>query len=104
MELSNIDWDAIASQLPHQKDTRLISSPMSQIDYFQEKAWAAAANRSLAADTQSLLSAQIRCHREARMEAIAFLATQNGMSFEDCFVALVKGEFKPAEPLQDPEK
>ncbi len=84
----DVDWDLIASNLPPARDTRMTCGPLSQYDYYFEKAFAAAANRSLSADIQSLLTAQLRRHFEARCRTIAFAAKQNGLSFEEAFVRL----------------
>ena len=84
----DINWEANAEQLPVAKDTRILSGSLSQYDYYFEKAFTSAANRSLAGDVQSLLTAQLRRHFEARCKTIYFLAAQNGLSFEEAFVRL----------------
>lgn len=92
----DINWEEIAKRLPVAKDTRISSAHLPQIDYYFEKAWCMASNRSLAADAQSLLIAQLRRHKQARCEAIAFLANQHNLSFEECFIRLVL-----EQPLSD---
>lgn len=92
----DVDWDLIASKLPPAKDTRMTCGPLSQYDYYFEKAFATAANRSLSADIQSLLTAQLRRHFEARCRTIAFTAKQHGLSFEEAFVRLATDK-----PLSD---
>ena len=84
----DIDWDAIAAGIGPARDTRFTCGPMSQFDYFFEKAFAAAANRSLSSDIQSLLTAQLRRHFEARCRTINFVAKQHGLSFEEAFIRL----------------
>lgn len=92
----DINWKEIAKRLPVAKDTRISSAHLPQIDYYFEKAWCIASNRSLAADAQSLLIDQFRRHKQARCEAIGFLASQHNLSFEEAFVRLVTDE-----PLSD---
>lgn len=84
----DIDWDLIASKIPPAKDTRMTCGPLSQHDYFFEKAFASSANRSVAADIHSLITTQLRQDFEARCRTIAFAAKQHGLSFEEAFVRL----------------
>ena len=93
---NEVDWKAIAERLPPVENTRIISGPLSQYDYYFEKAFASAANRSLAGDVQSLLTAQLRRHFEARCKTIYFMAAQYGLSFEEAFVRLATDQ-----PLSD---
>ena len=90
----DIDWGKIAKRLPLAKDTRISSAHLPQIDYYFEKAWCEASNRSMAADVQSLLITQLRT--KAKYEAIAFLANQHGLSFEEAFIRLAT-----EKPLSD---
>lgn len=92
MDISKIDWERIASELPPARDTRIQSAPLAQRDWYFEKVWCTVANRSIAQDSQSLITAQLRRHADARLETIAFEASQRGMSFEDFFIAVAKGE------------
>ncbi|MDJ0554354.1 MAG: hypothetical protein QNJ68_07945 [Microcoleaceae cyanobacterium MO_207.B10] len=94
----DVDWDLIASNLPPAKDTRMTCGPLSQYDYYFEKAFSAAANRSVAADTHSLLTAQLRRNFEARCRTIAFAAKQNGLSFEEAFVRLATDQSLSDKP------
>ncbi|NET13487.1 MAG: hypothetical protein F6K08_11825 [Okeania sp. SIO1H6] len=84
----DVDWATIAENLPPMENTRIISGPLSQYDYYFEKAFVNAANRSLAGDAQSLLTAQLRQHFEERCKTIYFLAKQHSLSFEEAFVRL----------------
>lgn len=92
----DVHWEEIAKRLPVAKDTRISSAHLPQIDYYFEKAWCMASNRSLAADAQGLLIEQFRRHKQARCEAIAFLANQYDLTFEEAFVRLVL-----EQPLSD---
>ncbi len=94
MNIEDIDWVKIGSELPEIKDTRASCAPLAQQDYYFERVFCEVANRSMAQDLQSLITAQLRRHREARCEAIAFAAAQKGMSFEDYFIAVSKGELE----------
>ena len=88
----DIDWSEIASRLPVAKDTRLTVGALPQIDFYFEKAFVNAANRSLSADLQSLVIMQLRQHRQVRCETINFLANQHGLTFEEAFVRLALDE------------
>ena len=48
----DVDWGAIAKQLPTANNTRILVGSLSQYDYYFEKAFANAANRSLAGDSK----------------------------------------------------
>ncbi|NET46493.1 hypothetical protein [Okeania sp. SIO2B3] len=84
----DVDWDMIAAGISPAKDTRFTCGPMSQFDYFFEKAFVAAANRSLSSDIHNLLAAQLREHFEVRCRTINFAAKQHGLSFEEAFIRL----------------
>ncbi|MGK7895242.1 MAG: hypothetical protein AB4372_16875 [Xenococcus sp. (in: cyanobacteria)] len=84
----DIDWKAIAKNLPPTKDTRILSGALSQYDYYFEKAFTNAANRSMAGDVQSLLTEQLKKHFEDRCKTIYFLASQHDLSFEEAFIRL----------------
>ncbi len=92
----DINWKAIAEQLPVTDNTRILAGSLSQHDYYFEKAFTNAANRSMAGDVQSLLTEQIKKHFEDRCKTIYFLAAQHGLSFEEAFVRLALDQ-----PLKD---
>ena len=91
MNIDDIDWEKIARELPELKDSRASIAALAQQDYYFERVFCSVANRSMASDLQSLVTAQLRRHKQARCEAIAFAAAQRGMSFEDYFVAVALG-------------
>ena len=95
----NINWEQIAENVPVLKDTRISTAPLTQMDYYLEKVYCSVSNRSMASDIQSLITAQIRRHRQARCEAIAFLAKQHGLTFEEAFIKIVNNQ-----PLKDEPK
>jgi hypothetical protein len=84
----DVDWEKIAANVPVLKDTRMSTAPLTQIDYYFEKVFCAASKRSMAADIQSLITEQLRSYKQVRCEAIAFLAKQHGLSFEEAFIRL----------------
>jgi len=92
MDLNRIDWERIAQELPEVRETRPSVAPLSQKDWYFEKVCNSVMNRSMAQDLQSLITAQLRRHEKARLESIAFQASQRGMTFEDFFIAVAKGE------------
>jgi hypothetical protein len=92
MDIDKIDWEKIAQALPEISDTRASCAPLTQQDYYFERVFCNVSSRSMAQDLQSLITAQLRRHKAARCEAIAFAASQKGMSFEDYFIAVAKGE------------
>ena len=92
----DINWRAIAEKLPVVDNTRILTGALSQHDYYFEKAFTNAANRSLAGDIQSLITAQLRRHFEERCKTIYFLAAQHGLSFEEAFIRLATDQ-----PLTD---
>lgn len=96
----DIDWGKIAENVPVLKDTRMSTAPLTQMDYYLEKVYCSVSNRSMASDIQSLVTAQIRRHKQARYEAIAFQASQYGLTFEEAFIRIANNQ-----PLTDePEK
>ncbi len=93
---TEVDWKAIAEKLPHVENTRITSGPLSQHDYYLEKAFTNAANRSLAGDVQCILTTQLKTHFDAKCRAIYFMAAQHDLSFEEAFVRLATDQ-----PLSD---
>ena len=92
----DINWGEIAKNVPVLKDTRMSTAPLTQMDYYLEKVYCSVASRSMASDIQSLVTAQIRRHKDARCEAIAFLAKQHGLTFEEAFIRIANNQ-----PLTD---
>lgn len=99
MDIDKIDWASIAERCPKIKDTRGTTAHLAQQDYYFERVFCNVANRSMASDLQSLVTAQLRRHKQARCEAIAFAASQAGMSFEDYFVAVATGQLEMLENI-----
>ena len=95
----DINWEKIAKNVPVLKDTRMSTAPLTQMDYYLEKVYCSVSNRSMASDIQSLITAQIRRHKQARYEAIAFLASQYGLTFEELFIRIANDK-----PLSDNPK
>ena len=94
----NINWEQIAENVPVLKDTRISTAPLTQMDYYLEKVYCSVSNRSMASDIQSLITAQIRRHKQARCEAIAFLAKQHGLTFEEAFIRIANNQPLTDEP------
>lgn len=92
MDINKIDWEAIASRLPKQEDTRIQTAKIAEMDFWVLKAAAAVKKRGVAADSASLLSASIRRLAPEWCELIAFQAAQEGLSFEEMFVRLASGD------------
>jgi hypothetical protein len=90
--MENIDWEEIASKLPHIEDTRIQTAKLADMDYWVLKATAAVKKRGVAADSSSLLSASIRRLTPEWCELIAFQAAQEKISFEEMFIRLATGE------------
>ncbi len=84
----DIDWDVIAKRLPKVEDTRIQTAKLADMDYWMLKAAAKAKKRTLANDSASLISASIRRLSPEWIELIAFLAAQDGITFEEEFIAL----------------
>ncbi len=84
----DVDWKAIAENLPNIENTRIIAGSLSQYDYYFEKAYTNAANRSIASDALGILTEQFRIRFQERCRTILFIANQNGLSFEEAFVRL----------------
>ena len=90
MNPDNIDWEAIANKLPA-RDTRIQTSALPDREYFILKAASEANKRKLSQNCQSLLVAQVRRWQEDWFKNIAFMAAQEGKTFEEKFVELVTG-------------
>lgn len=90
MDVEKIDWEAIGSRLP-ESDTRLHTPRLPQREFWMLKAGCAALERKMTHQVQSLLVAQIRRLWPEWAQDIAFLAAQNGCSFEEMFVRLAGG-------------
>ena len=94
----DINWEEIAKNVPVLKDTRMSTAPLAQIEYYLEKVYCSVSNRSMASDIQSLVTAQIRRHKQARCEAIAFIASQYGLTFEEAFIRIANNQPLTDEP------
>ncbi|MEL7037765.1 MAG: hypothetical protein AAFO04_19380 [Cyanobacteria bacterium J06592_8] len=100
VDINDIDWERIASSLPEVKDARPSVAPLAQKDWYFEKVCNVVMNRSMAQDLQSLITAQLRRHEQARIDTIAFVASQKGMSFEDFFIAVATGKIDELEKTE----
>lgn len=92
MDASQINWSEIAENTPKDQDTRIQSGPLPEREYWILKAATAANKRKLTQNSQSLLVAQIRRHQDAWFDNIAFLAAQDGKTFEQKFIELATGK------------
>lgn len=91
-KFDEIDWEAIAKQLPKSEDTRIQSGRLADRDYWILKAGTASKKRQLAPDTASLLTAQVRRFEDEWFKNIQFQAAQAGITFEEMFIRLATGE------------
>lgn len=86
------NWSEISKRLPDDQDTRVQTARLSQREFWIFKAACVSMNRSIAANSQSLMTAQIRRHQEEWFKNIEFLAAKDGVTFEEKFVQLCLGE------------
>lgn len=85
-----MDWTLIASQLKKRDKTRVQTANLNERDRAMLVVIAKIKKKSLADDTASLLSAQVRKHQEAWEQMIEFAAAQEGLTPEELFVKLAQ--------------
>lgn len=104
MDENAINWHEIAAKLPRDKETKVQPARLPEREFWILIAATTAMKRTVAANSQSLLVSQIRRHSTEWFNNIAFLAAQEGVSFEEMFVRLCVGDSSDDSDILDKAK
>lgn len=88
--MESIDWSKVV--IPKDKDTRVFSGKLSQLDYAKIVIGSNILNRSLSANAQSALTAYVRRNWVDHEQALIVEARQKGISPEELANQILSGQ------------